>query len=82
LVNNYNVAVAAGAAAPGDSIGPLTVAAATALRCEYECRLCKAAMGFGRAVSFFDLLVESSLANFLTAVGGVVCRLANQVLVL
>jgi hypothetical protein len=84
LVNNYNVAVAAGAAAPGDSIGPLTVGSGNP-PCGVNANpgpLQGQPWISAALVSFFRPSgLNPSLANFLTAVGAGSCvGLANQVL--
>ena len=84
LVNNYNVAVAAGAAAPGNSIGPLTVGSGNP-PCGVDANpgpLQGQPWVSAALVSFFRPSgLNPSLANFLTAVGAGACvGLANQIL--
>jgi len=84
LVNNYNVAVAAGAATPGNSIGPLTVGSGNP-PCGVNANpgpLQGQPWVSAALVSFFRPSgLNPSLANFLTAVGAGSCvGLANQIL--
>ena len=84
LVNNYNVAVAAGAAAPGDSIGPLTVGSGNP-PCGVNANpgpLQGQPWVSSALVSFFRPSgLNPSLANFFTAIGAGGCvALANQIL--
>jgi hypothetical protein len=84
LVNNYNVAVAAGAAAPNDSIGPLTVGSGLP-PCGVNLNpgpLAGQPWVSAALVSFFRPSgLNPSLANFLTAAGAGSCvALANQIL--
>jgi hypothetical protein len=78
LVQNYNIAVAAGAAAPNDPIGPLTVGA-SGLPCSTNPALPWVSAAL---VSFFRPSgVNPSIANVLNAVGAGQCvTLANAVL--
>jgi hypothetical protein len=84
LVNNYNVAVAAGAAAANNPIGPLTVGSGNP-PCGVNLNpgpLAGQPWVSSALVSFFRPSgLNPSLANFLTAVGAGSCvGLANQIL--